>query len=126
MCGVCGRTTVTDPALGAVRTLRQHLVVAGTINNICSGLPGAPKVTALRDGWMVTGPSGTITQCESVEELWAAVLACFTRASVLERLRRRQQAFAADPGNAGLAARASGVPENSPAPVQAGGRSPNA
>ena len=126
MCGVCGRTTVTDPALEAVRTLRQHLIVAGTINNICSGLPGAPKVTALRDGWMVTGPSGTIRQCQTVAELWAAVLACFTRASVLERLRRRQQAFAADPGNAGLAARAAGVADSSPALMQARGESANA
>ena len=115
MCGVCGRATVTDPALGAVRTLRQHLIVAGTINTICGGLPGAPKVTALRDGWMMSGPSGIIRQCQTVEELWAAVLECFTEASVLGRLRRRQQAFAADPCNAGLAARVAGVTYSSPA-----------
>lgn len=109
MCGACGRATVADPALGAVRTLRQHLIVAGAINSVCHGLPGAPKVTALRDGWMMSGPSGASRQCQTLEELWAAVLGCFTEASVLGRLRRRQQAFAADPSNAGLPARAAGM-----------------
>ncbi|MCU1567255.1 MAG: hypothetical protein JWQ56_2192, partial [Pseudarthrobacter sp.] len=56
MCGACGRTTVADPALGPVRTMRQHLIVAATVNTVCAGLPGAPKVTALRDGWLMTGP----------------------------------------------------------------------
>jgi hypothetical protein len=109
MCGACGRTTVPDPALDAERTLRQHLIVASTINSICTGLPGAPKVTALKDGWMMRGPSGTVRQCQTLEELWAAVLACFTKASVLGCLRRRQQEYAADPGNAGLRARAAGA-----------------
>lgn len=115
MCGACGRTTVADPALGPVRTLRQHLIVAGAINTVCLGLPGAPKVTALRDGWMVSGPSGASRQCQTVEELWAAVLGCFTEASVLGRLRGRQEAYAADPSNAGLAARAAGMVADSAA-----------
>ena len=112
MCGACGRTTVADPALGPVRTMRQHLIVAATINTVCTRIPGAPKVTALKDGWMMAGPSGASTQCRTVEELWSAVLGCFTDASVLDRLRKRRQAYAADPANAGLpalAAQADGV-----------------
>ena len=109
MCGACGRTTVADPALGPVRTMRQHLIVAATVNAVCTGLPGAPKVTALKDGWLMTGPAGASRQCQTVEELWSAVLGCFTDASVLDRLRRRRQAYAADPANAGLPARAAAL-----------------
>ncbi|MHA7199204.1 hypothetical protein [Arthrobacter alkaliphilus] len=85
--------------------MRQHLIVAATVNTICTGLPGAPKVTALADGWMMTGPAGASTQCQTLEELWSAVRACFTDASVVDRLQRRRQAYAADPANAGLPAR---------------------
>ena len=105
MCGACGRTTITDPALGAVRTMRQHLIVAGTINTICTGLPGAPKVAALKDGWMISRPSGTSTQCRTLGEVWSAVLSCFSEVSILDRLHRRQQAYIADPANTGLPAR---------------------
>jgi hypothetical protein len=106
MCGACGRTTVADPALGPVRTMRQHLIVAATFNALCTGLPGAPKVTALKDGWMVTRASGAAMQCRTLEELWSAVLGCFTDAAVLYRLHGRRQAYVADPANAGLPARA--------------------
>ena len=109
MCGACGRTTVADPALGPVRTMRQHLIVAAAINAVCTGIPGAPKVTALKDGWMMTGPAGASVQCQTLDELWSAVLACFTDPSVVDRLRRRRQAYAADPANAGLPARAAGL-----------------
>lgn len=106
MCGACGRTTVADPVLGPVRSMRQHLIVANTVNAVCSGLQGAPKVTALKEGWMVSGPSGGSRQCQTVEELWSAVDGCFTEASVLDRLQRRRQAYVADPANVGLPARA--------------------
>jgi len=106
MCGACGTTTVPDPVLGPVRTKRMHLIVAGTINTLCAGLPGAPKVTALKDGWMISGPSGSSKECPTLEELWSAVLGCFTEASVLDRLHKRQQSYLADPANAGLPARA--------------------
>ena len=109
MCGACGRTIVPDPALGPVRTIRQHLIVAGAVNAVCTGLPGAPKVTALKDGWMVTGASGVAKQCQTLEELWSTVLVCFPDAPVLDRLLRRRQAYAADPTNAGLPARAAAV-----------------
>ena len=109
MCGACGRTVVPDPVLGPVRTLRQHLIVAATINNVCRGLPGAPKVIALKEGWMMTGPSGASRPCQTLEELWAAVLACFPDASVLGRLHKRREDYAADPSNAGLSARAAAL-----------------
>jgi hypothetical protein len=109
MCGACGRTIVADPALGPVRTMRQHLIVAATINAVCTGLPGAPKVTALKDGWMLNGAAGLSRQCRTLEELWSAVLGCFTDASILDHLRRRGQAYEADPANAGLPARAAGM-----------------
>lgn len=109
MCGACGRTVVPDPILGPVRTMRQNLIVAATINSLCQGLPGAPRVTALKEGWITTGPSGASMQCQTLEELWAAVLACFTEASVRQRLRMRQEDYAADPSNEGLPARAAGM-----------------
>jgi hypothetical protein len=89
--------------------MRQHLIVASTVNAVCTGLPGAPKVTALKDGWMLTGPSGASMQCQTLEELWSAVLSCFKNAAVVDRLRGRRQTYAADPANAGLPARAAGV-----------------
>ncbi|MDQ0823382.1 hypothetical protein QFZ79_001125 [Arthrobacter sp. V4I6] len=64
---------LVDPVLGAVRTVRQHLIVAGTINSVCSGMRGAPKVTALSDGWMMSRPFGATWQCHTVEDLWATV-----------------------------------------------------
>lgn len=109
MCGACGRTTIADPALGPVRTMRQHLIVASTVNAVCTGLPGAPKVTALKDGWLMTGPAGASRQCQTLEELWTAVLGCVTDPFILDRLNRRRQAYAADPANAGLPARAAGL-----------------
>ncbi len=109
MCGACGRTTVADPALGPARTMRQHLIVAATVNAVCAGLPGAPKVTALKDGWLMTGAAGASAQCQTLNELWSAVLGCFKDASVLDQLNGRRQAYAADPANAGLPARAAGL-----------------
>ena len=118
MCGACGGTTVADPALGPVRTMRQHLIVAGTINTLCTGLPGAPKVTALKDGWTMKGPSGVSGQCQTLSELWSAVLACFTDASVLDRLHKYCQQYAAEPANAGLPAHSLNEPvEPSEAPL---------
>jgi hypothetical protein len=96
--------------------MRQHLIVAGTINAVCTGLPGAPKVTALKDGWLMTGPVGAARQIHTLEDLWSAVLGCFTDASVADRLRRRRLAYAADPANAGLPARAAGVLPDPAAP----------
>ncbi|MET3919309.1 hypothetical protein [Arthrobacter sp. UYEF20] len=100
---------MADPALGAVRTMRQHLIVAGTINSVCTGLPGAPKVTALSDGWMMSGPSGASWQCHTVEELWAAVIAGLGGTPQLIRLLGRQEAYAVDPENAGLPSRVAAI-----------------
>ncbi|MDQ0147336.1 hypothetical protein [Pseudarthrobacter niigatensis] len=101
---------MADPALGPVRTMRQHLIVAATVNAVCAGLPGAPKVNALKDGWLMTGAAGASAQCQTLDELWSAVLGCFQDPAVLGRLMRRRLAYAADPANAGLPARAAGLP----------------
>lgn len=73
MCGACGRSVVTDPVLGPNRTMRQHLIVAQTINSVCHTWPGAPKVVATAGGWLVSGPTGATVAIATVEGLWAAV-----------------------------------------------------
>jgi hypothetical protein len=119
MCGACGTTIVPDPVLGAARTLRQHLIVAQTVNSVCGGLPGAPKVKALSDGWLLSGPSGATLLCHTVEELWTAVIRGFVGGPQLVGLLENQQAFAADPDNAGLPARAVSVGQGLAAAAQA-------
>lgn len=109
MCGACGKTTVPDPALGPVRTMRQHLIVAHTVNTLCHGAPGAPRIAALTDGWLMSGPSGSTQLCHTVAELWKAVIACFTDKSHLNCLLARQQDYASDPDNAGLPASTAGM-----------------
>lgn len=74
MCGACGRTTTLDPVLGETRTRRQHIIVAGAINDVCDRVPGSPKVKDLMDGWSVTGPTGAVKLCSSVAELWSTVI----------------------------------------------------
>jgi hypothetical protein len=53
--------------------MRQHLIVAQTINSVCQTWPGAPKVVATSDGWLVSGPTGATVAAATVEGLWAAV-----------------------------------------------------
>lgn len=106
MCGACGRQIRPDRTLGAVRTLRQHLIVAHTVNSVCRGLPGAPKATALSDGWLLTGPSGAGVLCPTVDALWTAVVGRAGDVSRLELLAERLRRHAADPANEGLPARA--------------------
>jgi hypothetical protein len=74
MCGACGRSVVSDPVLGPTRTLRQHLIVAQTINEVCQSWPGAPKVAATSSGWLVAGPKGATEAVSTVEALWSTVL----------------------------------------------------
>lgn len=74
MCGACGQTVVRDPLLGQVRTLRQHLIVAQTVNQVCQFWAGAPKVTATSSGWLVSRPTGATEAVSTVEALWNAVL----------------------------------------------------
>ncbi len=74
MCGACGRNVVSDPVLGPVRTLRQHLIVAQTINGASQSWPGAPKVAATSGGWLVAGPTGATVAVSTVQALWSAVL----------------------------------------------------
>ncbi|WP_218122072.1 hypothetical protein [Arthrobacter sp. ov407] len=65
---------MSDPVLGSTRTLRQHLIVAQTINEACHSWPGAPKVAATRSGWLVAGPKGATEAVSTVEALWSTVL----------------------------------------------------
>lgn len=74
MCGACGRTVARDPVLGPIRTMRQHLIVAQTINSVCQTWPGAPKVAATSDGWLLSGRTGATAAVGTVEALWSAVL----------------------------------------------------
>lgn len=74
MCGACGRNVVSDPVLGSIRTLRQHLIVAQTINGASQSWPGAPKVAATSGGWLVSGPTGAMVAVSTVQALWSAVL----------------------------------------------------
>lgn len=74
MCGACGRSVVSDPVLGPTRTLRQHLIVAQTINEACQSWPGAPKVAATSSGWLVAGPKGAAEAVSTVQALWSVVL----------------------------------------------------
>ncbi len=75
MCGACGRTVVADEALGPVRTVRQHHLVASAVNALCAGLPGVPRVLVTGDSWQLRGATGAVTRCDTVAELWAAVAA---------------------------------------------------
>jgi len=54
--------------------MRQHLIVAQTINGICQSLPGAPKVVATSEGWLLSGPKGVTETVSTVEKLWMAIL----------------------------------------------------
>ncbi|WP_104180918.1 hypothetical protein [Arthrobacter sp. B0490] len=74
MCGACGRTVVADPVLGSVRTTRDLLLVAQTVNAITSGLPGRPVVRVAGDGWVLPGRTGTTTSCDTVEQVWSALV----------------------------------------------------
>ncbi len=72
MCGACGRTVVADPVLGPVRTMRDQLLVAQTVNALVSR-PGAPVVRVAGSGWVVAGRTGSSAACDTVEQLWSAV-----------------------------------------------------
>ncbi|WP_090955228.1 hypothetical protein [Arthrobacter sp. ov118] len=54
--------------------MRQHLIVAQTINSVCRSWPGAPKVGATSGGWLVSGPTGATEAVSTVEALWSLVL----------------------------------------------------
>ncbi len=84
MCGACGQTVVADPVLGPERTIRQHLIVAQTVNEACRSWAGASKVAATSGGWLVSGPTGAIENVSTVEMLWTAVLRGATGARSLE------------------------------------------
>jgi hypothetical protein len=54
--------------------MRQHLIVAQTINSISHSWPGVPKVVATRNGWLLSGLTGVAESVTTVEQLWEAIL----------------------------------------------------
>ncbi|MHA7239629.1 hypothetical protein [Arthrobacter sp. TMS1-12-1] len=74
MCGACGRAVVADPVLGPVRTTRDLLLVAQLVNAVAAGLPGAPVVRVTGERWIVAGSTGRTSACDTVRELWDAVV----------------------------------------------------
>ena len=75
MCGACGTKVYPDSIMGDESTLRKRMLVAQTVGEVCAGLPGAPRITALAYGWTVTGATGSISLCHTVEDIWLAVRA---------------------------------------------------
>lgn len=113
MCGACGRSVVSDPVLGPTRTLRQHLIVAQTINEACQSWPGAPKVAATSSGWLVAGPKGAIQAVSTVEALWSTVL--WGRPGLQRQdLRAAGDLGAGEPGTGELGTGALGAGEPDP------------
>ncbi|MBG6218701.1 hypothetical protein IWX75_003188 [Arthrobacter sp. CAN_A6] len=99
MCGACGKTAVPDPVLGPVRTLRQRLLVAQTVNTLCSGIAGLPTVQVAGDGWMVRSATGASTSCSTVHRIWEALVGSCVRfygnpQPIIERLVRPTSASA--------------------------------
>ena len=74
MCGACGSTVSVDPVMGNEHTLRRRMLVAHAVTAVCAGLPGAPRASAVARGWTVSGATGSISLCHTVEEIWLAVL----------------------------------------------------
>lgn len=76
MCGACGRSVVTDPVLGPIRTKRDMLMVAHLVNAVAARLPGAPVLQVSGDTWALTGATGTTLSCHTVEQVWRGLLDC--------------------------------------------------
>ena len=74
MCGACGSTVYPDSVMGNEHTLRKRMLVAHAVSAVCAGLPGAPRITALAEGWTVSGATGSISLCHTFGEIWLAVL----------------------------------------------------
>lgn len=90
--------------IGPHRSLRSHLLVAATVNSVCAAQPGAPKVSALADGWLVTGASGRATLCATVDDVWAVVMQSFGDTDQLTKLLERAP-LAADTEESSLRSR---------------------
>jgi hypothetical protein len=53
------------------------MIVASTINRVCHDHRAALKVTALANGWLIAGPSGTSALCNTLDDVWATVVRMF-------------------------------------------------
>jgi len=89
MCGACGRTVVGDPVLGPVRTTRDLLIVAQLVNAVAADLPGGPVVRVTAERWIVAGSTGRTSVCDTVHELWGAMLDHDERAGGTSRVMER-------------------------------------
>ena len=74
MCGACGHEVIADPVLGPVRRMRDLLIVAQMVNVLADGLPGMPVVRVIGEQWIVAGRTGRTSTCDTVRELWFALL----------------------------------------------------
>ncbi len=91
MCGACGRTVIADPVLGSTRATRDLLLVAHVVNAVTAGLPGAPAVRVAGDRWLVAGSTGRTSACDTVRDLWRAMVDHYGRGaacSLADRLAR--------------------------------------
>jgi hypothetical protein len=86
MCGACGRTVVADDVLGAQRTLRSQFIVVQTINRVFGTSPGSPSVQVAGDGWVLRTPTGNVHTCQTVHELWRALVSLATRSGSVPTL----------------------------------------
>ena len=73
MCGACGSISYSDSVLGKEPTSRKRILVAQVVTAACAGLPGAPRITSLPEGWSVSGATGSIQLCHTVRDIWLAV-----------------------------------------------------
>ncbi len=73
MCGACGSISYSDSVLGKEPTFRKRILVAQVVTAACARLPGAPRITALAEGWSVSGATGSIELCHTVGDIWLVV-----------------------------------------------------
>lgn len=73
MCGACGSIIYSDSVLGREPTFRKRILVAQMVTAACRGLRGEPRITALAEGWSVSGATGSIELCHTVGDIWLAL-----------------------------------------------------
>ncbi|MBG6225902.1 hypothetical protein IWX63_002485 [Arthrobacter sp. CAN_A2] len=54
--------------------MRDLLLVAQIVNVLTDGMPGGPVVRVIGERWTVAGRTGRTSACDTVRELWLAML----------------------------------------------------